>query len=145
MPVILTAPWYLFLGSVSGCLALGAWSWYSYQRSGMSIPVLVKAFLAVLTGPLWFWQLSISSLELHETTVRWTTGFSWERKAHSVDFSGVQAIRVTEVGSGRNRGEAWILLYRNGELQEVRLTDLWRSNREEIAEHFSARGISLPR
>jgi hypothetical protein len=145
MPVTLTAPPYLFFASVAACAAFGLWGWYSYRRSGLSMFAVLRFFLAALAGPLWFWQLANSAVHLDKTTISWTTGFPWAPEPHSVDLAGVRHVLATEVGKGRNRGEAWVFFYQDGTKQEVRLTDLWKANREDIADHFSPMGVQLPR
>jgi hypothetical protein len=145
MPVTLTAPLYLFFGSVAACAVFGLWGFYTYKSAGLSAYVAVRFLLAALTGPIWTWQLATSTIELDKTTISWTTGFPWATEQHTVNLEGVLSVAAIEVGAGRGRGEAWVFAYPDGKVREIRLTDIWRENREEIANHFSKMGIILPR
>lgn len=145
MPITLTAPWYLYLGSLAGFLSFGGWGWYRYRVSGLSWAVLGRFLIAVFSGPIWQWQLMTSFIELENTTISWTTGAPWAAETQTANFAGVRAITITEVGSGRTRGQAWLLQYADGSRREIRLTDLWRANQDEIAAHLAAHGIPVPK
>lgn len=145
MPVSLTAPIELYAFSVAACAALALWAWFSYKTSGWWVAVIFRALLALLVGPLWLWQLMTTEVQLDRTTIRWTTGLPWDTQEHSVDLAGLDSVVVTQLGSGRNRSDAWVLIYRDGTQRVVPIIDVWRANQEQIADYFLPLGIRLPR